>query len=263
LRTLLLISVFLTQFAAKGQVSVLSGVYQGQSLYIQNPYLISEGKFCIDTIRVNNLDIYTNPQISAVKLHFGKEMLFTPVMVMIKHNENCKPKFINPEAILYHSSFKFDSLTVNDSLISWHSKGEKIEGLYSVEKLNGTYWQSVNTINPKGQFEGSSYVYYPEFDQGGNRFRIKYSLPDNRYIYSQEVELFYYADQITFSPKSVIDQMTLSQYADYKIMDSKRNVILSGSGQVVPLRKLKRGDYFIYLEGATESSAGTFQFNKK
>lgn len=263
MRTLLIISFFLSQFTAKSQESVLSGVYQGQNLYIQNPYLVSEDKFCIDTIRVNDQDIYTNPQLSAVKLHFDKEMLFTPVMVKIKHNENCKPKFINPEAILYHSSFKFDSLTLTDSLIRWHTKGEKREGLYNVEKLNGTYWQSVNTIKPKGQFEGTSYVYYPEFDQGGNRFRIKYSLPDNRYIYSQEVELFYHTQPITFSPKSVIDQMTLSQYADYKIMDSKRNVLVSGSGKVIPLRKLKRGDYFIYLEGATESSAGTFQFNKK
>ncbi|MEQ6119750.1 hypothetical protein [Reichenbachiella sp. MALMAid0571] len=263
LRYLLLILVFLVQHAVNGQKTVLSGVYQGQSLYIQNPYLVSEHKYCIDTIIVNKQDIYINPQLSAVKLDFGKEMLFAPVMVMIKHKENCKPKFINPEAILYHSSFKFDSLVVNDSLIRWHTKGEKLEGLYSIEKLNGTYWQVMNTIKPKGQFEGADYIYFPEFDKGGNRFRIKYSLPDNRYIYSGEVEMFYFAKPITFSPKSVIDEMVLSQYADYQIMDLKGNVIVSGSGKVIPLRKLKRGDYFIYLEGDTESSAVTFPFNKK
>lgn len=263
MRYLFLVLGFLIYSAAKGQKAVLSGVYQAQSLYIQNPYLISEQKYCIDTISINKRDIYVNPQLSAVKLDFENEALFTPVIVMIKHNRNCKPKFINPEAILYHSAFKFDSLVANDSLIRWHTKGEKRNGLYSVEKLVGTSWQVISTVKPKGQFEGAEYAYFPEFDQGGNRFRIKYSLPDNRYLYSEEAEMFYFADPITFTPKSVVDNMTLSQHADYQIMDLKGNVILSGSGRVIPLRKLKRGDYFIYLEGDTESSAGTFPFNKK
>ncbi|MFT7036563.1 MAG: hypothetical protein ACJA2S_005095 [Cyclobacteriaceae bacterium] len=263
LRYLFFILAFVIQFTAKGQETVLSGVYQGQSLYIQNPYLISEGNYCINTISINKQKLHLSSQLSAVKLNFEKIILFTPIIIAIQHKENCKPKFINPEAILYHSSFKFDSLAVNNSLIKWHSKGEKLEGLYGIEQLNGSGWQVINTIKSKGQFEGTSYVYYPKFDQGGNRFRIKYSLPNNRYIYSDEVELFYFAEPITFSPKSVTDNMTLSTYAAYIILDSNKNIILSGSGVIIPLKKLKKGDYFIYLEGDTESSASIFQFNKK
>ncbi|MFY0652925.1 MAG: hypothetical protein JXQ96_12860 [Cyclobacteriaceae bacterium] len=254
MRYLLLISLILSLFTAYGQETVLTGVYQGHSLYIQNPYDAETDKFCIQSISVNKKEIDLNLRLSAIKLNFSKVDLFTPVIVKINHADSCKPKFINPEAILFHSSFKYDSLFISDSLIRWHTKGDKREGVYTVEKLaGGGYWNEVSTIKAKGEFEGADYVYFPLYDEGGNKYRIKYSLPNGRFLYSEEMEIFHFNDPITFSPKSVTDKITLSRPSDFQIMNSDGEVILSGSGRVIPLRRLKKGDYMIYLDGYTDS----------
>ncbi|MFY0652990.1 MAG: hypothetical protein JXQ96_13190 [Cyclobacteriaceae bacterium] len=255
--------VSLVHFTAVSQQTVLSGVYQGKNLYIQNPYLIEENKFCIDSISINQKNIDLNMQHSAINLNFENEKLFAPVLVLINHKNNCKPRIINPDAIRFHSTFRFDSLVARDGLLMWYSKGEKTNSYYCVEKLFGTNWQVVSTVKSKEIFEGTNYEYQPEIEQGGNIFRIKYALRDGRHLHSNEIQMFHFENPITFSPKSVKDKMTLSRHADYQIMDMKGNIVASGSGKIIPLRKLKMGDYKIYLEGETESSAATYVFNKK
>jgi hypothetical protein len=256
-RTILFSLFLLSQVNLKAQETVLTGVYQGHSLYIKNPYEPEIDKFCIQSITVNKKKIDINLRLSALKLNFKNEDLFTPIIVRIKHDEGCKPKFINPESILFHSSFKYDSLFISDSIMSWHTKGDKREGVYIIEKLAEGYWDEVATINSKGEFEGADYVYFPSFKPSGNKYRIKYSLPNGRFLYSEELEVFQFDDPITFSPKSVSDKITLSRYSEYEILDMEGNLIVSGAGRVIPLRKLKKGDYMIYLEGYTD------RFNKK
>ncbi len=235
------------------QETVLTGVYQGNSLYIKNPYDAASDSFCIESISINKKNIQTDFKLSAIKLNFKDVGLFTPVVVKIKHKENCKPRFINPEAIRFHSSFKFDSLAITDSLIQWHTKGDSREGNYILEKLQGDYWQEITTIQAKGDFEGANYIYFPDYTEGGNKFRIKYTLPDGRYLYSSEMEVFFYKEPITFTPKSVTDKITLSRHSEFQIMNAEGEVILSGAGRVIPLRRLKKGDYTIYLDGYTDN----------
>lgn len=253
MKKFLLVFILFFSFGLKAQETLITGVYQGHSLYIKNPYNKELGKFCINSIKVNHREIDIDLKLSALKLDFKEWDLFSPVVVRVYHDEVCKPRFVNPEAILFHSSFKYDSLFISDSLIMWHSKGDKKEGLYTIEKLADDYWEEVSTIRAKGDFEGADYIYFPEYDVGGNKYRIKYSLPNGRFLYSKELEIFHYNEPITFTPKSVTDIITLSRYSDYEIMDLEGNVILSGSGKVIPLRRLKKGDYMIYLEGYSDN----------
>lgn len=252
-RKFLLIVILFSQFTVKGQETALTGVYQGNSLYIKNPYDAATDQFCIESISINKKEIDLDLKLSAIKLNFKNVDLFTPVAVKIRHKEGCKPRFINPESILFHSSFKFDSLFITDSLLMWRTKGDSREGVYLVEKLADSYWDEVSTVNAKGDFEGADYVYFPSYDEGGNKYRIKYSLPNGRFLYSQELEIYHYNEPITFSPKSVTDKITLSRHSDFEIMDAEGNVILSGSGREIPLRRLKKGDYRIYLEGYSDT----------
>ena len=246
---------FLVQMSAWAQETALSGVYQGHNLYIRNPYIAETDKFCIESVSINKREVVDiDLRLSAIQIDFQKIDLYAPVLVKIQHGDSCKPRFINPEAILFHSNFKFDSLEITDSLITWHTKGDKRAGLYTVEKLQDEYWEEVSTIRSKGEFEGADYVYFPLYDEGGNKYRIKYSIPEEgRFLYSEELELFHFNEPITFSPKSVTDKLTLSRHSDFEILDADGKTILSGSGRVIPLRRLKKGDYTIYLEGYTDT----------
>ena len=254
-KKILFISVLLfsTGITYGQKSSALTGVYKGHSLYIQNPYDRVANEFCINNVRVNGNSLNLNLKLSALKINFNGIDLFTPVAIKVEHTENCNPRFINPDAILFHSSFKFDSLYLNDSILIWTTKGDKKEGLFSVEQLNGDLWEPVEEIRAKGIFEGTQYVYFPVHHEGGNKYRIKYELPNGRFLYSKEMEFVYYHEPVTFSPKVVKDWITLSRNAEFEIVNAGGEVILKGQAKEIPVRLLKPGDYVIYIEGTSDS----------
>lgn len=231
----------------------LTGVFKGNGLYIQNPYDVTTGKFCVQSIKINGKTAHANTRLTAINVPFSDFDLYTPVSVSILHGDSCKPKIINPEAILYHSSFKFDSLVLNDSVMHWYTKGDKPDAKYYVEKLDVDRWDVVKELRSKGRFQGAQYVYFPEHNEGGNKYRIKYQLANGRYLYSMELEHYHYPESVTFSPRVVKDVINLSRAARYEIIDSDGEVILQGSGKSIPLRLLAPGDYSINLEGEVDT----------
>ena len=244
-----LLSIFLAlSLYASGQELLLSGVYKGESIYIQNPYQIATNEFCVQSVKVNGKEQGLNLNLTAVRLNFKSIDRFSPVTVKIIHGDSCKPRIVNPEAILYHSNFKFDSLVLNDSIMHWYTKGDRRDGLFKIEQLKNLYWNEVKTVRSKGRFDGAQYVFFPDHQDGGNKYRIKYELPNNRYLYSPELEHYHYPDGVSFSPRLVTDKMNLSREARYEILKNGE-VILSGVSKVIPLRRLSPGDYSIMLNG--------------
>ncbi|WP_109830715.1 hypothetical protein [Reichenbachiella versicolor] len=247
-RLFLLVLLFWT-FSLSAQELLMSGVNQGESLYIRNPYLADSGRFCVSDIYINGKKTKANLKLTAINVPFDGIQIFSPVVIRVKHDTLCKPRIVNPDAIVYHSSFKFDSVTVNDTLLHWYTKGDALGGKYEVEQLHNGLWNVVKEQPAKGKFNGARYAYFPEHYSGGNKYRVKYILPDGRYIYSFEQEVLYYPELITFSPKSVTEGITLSRAARYEILDSRGDVILQGQGKYIPLRLLRPGDYGIMIEG--------------
>ena len=245
--------LLIVSMSVHAQEIKLTGVYKGKGLYVQNPYNADSGEFCVNEILINGRKTNVNLQLTAINIPFTGFDLFTPVNITVLYKDSCTAKIVNPDAVLYHSSFKFDSLVLNDSVMHWYSKGDKEGALYYVEKLDVDRWDVVKEIRSKGRFQGAQYVYFPEYHDGGNIYRIKYELPNGRYLYSMEMEYFHYPESITFAPKVVKDKITLSRATSYEIMDEDGDVILKGKGKVIPLRRLKPGDYSIMLEGEVDT----------
>ncbi|PIB35838.1 hypothetical protein BFP72_10760 [Reichenbachiella sp. 5M10] len=249
MRYLYVVWMLVLVHVALGQDVHLTGVNKGESLYIKNPYLVDRESFCIQSIEVNGKVTQTNLRLTAIRLGFSDVELYSPVSIKISHADSCQPKIINPEAILYYSSFKFDSLVLNDSILHWYTKGDRTEGRFVVEQLSVDHWEEVMTIRAKGRFDGAQYAYFPEQKDGGNKYRIRYELPNGRYLYSDEIEYYHYPDGVTFSPKVVTDFMYLSREARFEILNSQGEIILQGTAKKIPLRRLQPGDYSIVLEG--------------
>ena len=245
--------LLLMSLGVSGQELSMTGVYKGESLYIKNPYLADKGQFCVNAVYVNGTKTTANLQLTAINIPFRGVQIFSPVKVLIHHDTLCQPRIVNPDAINYHSSFKFDSVTVNDTTVHWYTKGDAVGGKYVVEQMHNGLWNELKELPAKGKFHGARYVYFPEHYEGGNKYRIRYHLPDGRYQYSYEEEHIFYPQPVTFSPRSVTDAITLSRACSYEILDSNGDVILQGTGKVIPLRRLQPGDYGIVLEGQAES----------
>ncbi len=240
---------FLVTFLPFSQAKEISltGVYKGKPLFIQNPFHPGQNSFCIDEIYVNKVRLDIDYTLSAIQIKFDGFDLYTPVNIKILHKEVCTPIVVNPDAILFHSSFKFTDVVVNDTALIWHTKGDRPNAIFKIEKLYGNGWETVDTQPSSGLFEGSEYVYYPDFEPGPNKFRVKYEVRANRYLYSPEVEIEYYPEPIELLTTTVTRSLRISRKAEYEILDSDGNLWLTGNDKVVDVSSLKEGEYFIYF----------------
>lgn len=237
----------------------LVGVYQGKTLFIQNPYNAVKRAYCLKQIMLNNNPLSLNYQLSAIKLDFEEYDLYTPITVTIWYADTlCIPVIINPDAILFHTIFRFSDASLTDTSLTWSTKGERGIGAFEIEKLKNGTWNTQEIVKAKGIYEGANYFYLPKLEEGANKYRVKYHFPEGSrvdHLYSMEMDHDYYPEPIDFNPKSVKTRMYLSRYASYEIFNAKNELILTGEGLEIDLTKLRRGRYSIYFNG---KDPGTF-----
>jgi len=249
----------LTQDSLSNEIN-LAGVYQGKTLFVQNPYDKVSKRFCVDEILINDARAEVNYKLSAIKLDFEGFDLNTPVRIRILHKDSvCNSVIINPEAILFHTIFRFTEISLSDSALVWNTKGERGRGSFSVEKLYNGIWIEKESFDATGIYSGSQYAFYPSLEEGANKYRIKYNFPlGNRigHLYSREMDYDFYPEPVEFSPKSVKTRLYLSRSSHYEIYDEGNNLVLEGQGIEIDVRVLRRGRYVIYFN---RKDPGSFQ----
>jgi hypothetical protein len=238
----------------------LAGVYKGKTLFVQNPYNLVTKKFCVTDVLVNNEKQRINPNLSAIKIDFDGFDLNTPVQIRVLYSDSaCRPVIINPDAILFHTIFRFNDVTLTDSALVWSTKGERGMGTFIVEKLSGGIWRKEAEIEALGIYEAANYRYFPEFEEGPNKFRIRYNFPAGSrisHLYSFDAEYDFYPDPVEFSPKSVKTILYFSRFTPFEIYDANNNLVYEGKGKEIDLRMiLRRGRYTILFDG---KNPGTF-----
>lgn len=226
------------------------GVFQGKSVFIQNPYNPEIKEFCIDRIYVNDRPLKINYNVSAIKVDFINNDLYTPVKILIvSRDSTCQPLILNPDAIRFHTSYKFKSINLSDSALVWKTEGERETGTYQVERLQDGLWTLEAEVPAKGQFEEARYSYEATLEEGTNKFRIKYLFGNGRYLYSPELDYEFYPEPVSFQPKRTSDEIILSRPSQYEIYDQGGKMILSGQGSTIDVSFLYPGDYVIYFDG--------------
>ncbi len=266
-RITLLLAIFLTlsisalsQDAAKVVQTNLAGVYQGKTLFIQNPYDRSSRTFCVEQILINGEPLILNYKLSALKLDFEGFDLYTPVNISVVHSDTvCSPIIINSEAVLFHTIFRFTSISLSDSSLSWTTKGEIGVGSFSVEKLENGFWNEKAVVEATGVYEEESYSYLPqELEEGANKYRVRYKFPEgnrNTYLYSQETDYDHYPVPVEFKPASAKTRLYLSRVTPYEIYNDSSALVLTGHGIEIDVTVLRQGRYVIYFNG---KDPGTF-----
>jgi hypothetical protein len=223
-----------------------TGVYKGSPLFVQNPYLPHLKTYCIRNIVVNDRPLKMDYDRSALVLSFESTDKYTPVTIHIEYSDStCVPVFLNPEAIAYHNIFRFDNIGISDSSVFWLTRGEDTYGRYEVEAFDLGYWEVVSTLSSEGIYGGSSYDFYPNYEEGVNKFRIKYT-SENLTLYSEEVEHVFYPEPITF--KRVENRLVLSRAATYTMYDKDNMEVLNGNAKEIDISSIPSGEYGILFE---------------
>lgn len=234
--------------AQETEFTHLTGVYQGKTLFIQNPYDSKSKAFCVKQISVNDRLLSLNYRVSAIKLDFPGVDLNVPVTIRIEHEAGCVPIVINPDAIFYHSMFSFREIALTDTALVWRTAGERVDSYYIIEKYENGVWFEVKRVEALGNFGEAQYAEMPEVDEGPNKFRIKYVYPSGDHLYSREIDFHYYREPVTFSPHKVKDEIKMSRTARYVIFDRGNKIVLSGEGSTIDVRQLPSGEYIVYFD---------------
>lgn len=266
IKVIFAISLFFPSLFAAGQEvgwykneTYLAGVYQGKTLFIQNPFNRTKMSFCVDEVRINDTRVNIDYKLSALKIDFDGFDLNTPVQIKVIHNDTlCRPVIINPDAVLFHTIFRFSAISLSDSALVWYTKGERGAGYFEVERLHNGVWMEEEIIEASGQYEGKEYVHFPNLEEGANKYRVKYTFPEGSrvsHLYSREVEFEHYPEPVEFKPKSVKTSLYLSRSTHFEIYDDGHTLVLEGQGTEIDVRVLRRGRYVIYFNG---KDPGTF-----
>lgn len=230
---------------------VITGIYNGKNLYVQNPLSSNMKDYCTREVWVNGRQIFSNPRSSAFTVnlsHLGEQ---EPVTVRIVYANGCAPKIINPQVIRTRNDFRYLTIQVDSNKLEWLTTGELESGKFFIEKLKDFQWQAVGSQEALGE-ENSRYQAAVEHHSGENKYRLKYLQGDGETFYSS-VQVYKPATEpITFAPTRVSDKIYLSQETAYEVTDARGNQLLKGNGKEIKLGHLTSGLYYLIFDNRKE-----------
>ncbi len=238
---------------------VVKGIYQGENVFVMNPFAPSGVGFCVYEVTVNG-QIATdeiNSSAFEIDLSIYNLKLGDPVTIVLKHKDGCSPKILNPEVLRPRSTFNIESIKLDkNGRLIWVTTGEMGSLPFYVEQFRWNKWIRVATVNGKGTPQMHSYSVKVHFNTGMNRFRVKQVDYTKRPRYSQVVTYNNVRPPVTFKPgngKKVSTTIYFSAPTMYEIYDYYGRLKLKGYGKEVDVSKLKPGMYFINYDNKTET----------
>ncbi len=238
--------------AQQGQEEyVISGVYNGKNLYVQNPLSSNMKDYCTREVWVNDQQVFQNPRSSAFTVNLSHLKELDPVTVRIIYVHGCVPKVINPQVIRTLNNFRYLSIQVDSNKLEWLTTGELERGKFFIEKWQENRWQPVNSQEATGK-ENSRYQAAVEHHSGSNKYRLKYLQGDGETFYSRVQTYEPAIEPVSFAPTRVSDKIYFSRETDYEVTDARGNQLLKGHGKEIKLSHLNSGLYYLNFDNRKE-----------
>lgn len=229
---------------------VLTGVYNGKNLYVQNPISNNLKDYCTESVYVNGELTFQSPRASAYMINLSHLSPKAPVEIRIRYSESCMPKIINPQAVRALTSFKYLAVNADSATLSWTTNNQQKGGKFFIEQWYGERWIPVNTLSAEP--DQARYNTAVSHSSGSNRYRIKFLQDDGEMYYSNVLEYSSSAEPITFTPSRVSDRIFLSQETEYEITDKAGKQLLKGKGNEIYVGNLSTGVYYLKIDNRTE-----------
>jgi hypothetical protein len=240
-------------FQLKADEMILKGVYQGKDLYIINPMLDIGEEYCAFEVTVNNTkfeDIINSSAfritLDYVGLQFGQEY-----EVVIKHHDNCAPKLVNPEVLKPLCTYEIASQEIGyDNILKFTTNNESGKLVFYVEEFRWGKWLEVGRLPGEGGPGSRSYAQKVYPYAGENKYRIYQIDHLGRKFYSAEMLFTVEKEAVTVTTplNKVSKEIILSAYTRFTVVNEFGEELISGTGDVVDVSNLKKGEYFLNFE---------------
>lgn len=237
-------------FAVKADEIVLEGTFQGDNLFVKNPFAPSGVGFCVYEVTVNGLTTTDEINSSAFEVDLSLYGFQTgeALTVEIKYKEGCKPMVLNPEVIKPRATFETVSIEVKNDAINWQTTKEAGSLNFEIEQFRWNKWITIGSIKGSGKVEGGIYTTPVRIHSGQNRFRVKQTDYRGKPKYSQETTITSPKPAVTFTPSRVDEILTFSAPTMYEIYDVYGGIIFKGYGKEVKVSGLQKGKYYLNMD---------------
>ncbi|MFT6717415.1 MAG: hypothetical protein ACJA0Q_002070 [Saprospiraceae bacterium] len=243
---------------------VVKGTYQGENLYVQNPFSSSGVGFCVIDVSINDQQSIDEINSSAFEIDFSSYDLFRgqSVVVKITYKDGCSPRVLNPEVLKASSTFQISTIAVSkEGLLKWTTTGESGSLPYIVEQFRWNKWVKIGRVKGKGLQGKNNYTFQTKPHSGPNKFRLKQvdHTRKPRYskvaklIRSKAPEVFITSDKdkikntLTFgSPTGAILETM------YELVNKFGVLVKKGVGSTVDFTGLDKGEYWISYDNKVE-----------
>jgi len=165
---------------------LISGVYLGKNLYVQNPSCSEQSGFSIKYVYVNGNLKVENPTTSTFELDLSGFAVNTHLEIKIIYGESCAPQLINPQVIKPKDNFNFQRIAALNDSLTWETTGEKGIHKFLVEKRTSNDWLIIQACDGQG-FTRNLYSIKLNPTSGVNVFRLKYIDGNGRSWYSPAI----------------------------------------------------------------------------
>lgn len=245
----LFIFCFFTGSLFAGEIEI-DGTYQGENLYVQNPYAESGVGFCVFEVMVNGTT--TTDEINSnsfeIDLSVFRFAIGEPVNVLLKYKEGCQPAVINPEVLAPRASFKTLDIAVKDDQLIWKTNHEAGSLPFIVEQYRWNKWVQVGAVDGKGVPGTHQYRMPVRMHSGENRFRVRQTDHNNKRQLSPEVAVERNKPEVSLASMKVEDSLVFSEPTLYEIYDIYGRIVFKGYDDSVSVKGLDRGEYYLNFD---------------
>ncbi|MBL0328621.1 MAG: hypothetical protein IPP64_04220 [Bacteroidetes bacterium] len=246
---LLLLTLFLTSLGnAFAGIIVVEGKYQDKNLYVQNGYAGNGVGFCTYEVTINGKTSTDEVNSSAFEIDFVAFAIKpgTPVIVEIRHKDDCSPKVLNPEALKPRATFEVINIEIDkNAILNWSTKNEMGSLPYIVEQFRWNKWIPVGEVKGNGAMDKNTYSFQTTSHSGENKFRVKQIGYGDLAKTSSNVTYISATGQPTYTMNKTGTEIDFSAETMYEVFDEYGNVIKRGYGNRLDISNLSKGSYYL------------------
>ncbi|MCW3102955.1 MAG: hypothetical protein JWO09_1395 [Bacteroidetes bacterium] len=242
------LAVITAATASFAGVIVVEGKYQDKNLYVQNGYAGNGVGFCTYEVTINGKTTTDEVNSSAFEIDFAAYQIQpgTPVVVEIRHKDDCSPKVLNPEALKPKATFEVVDIAIDkNGLLSWSTKNEMGSIPYVIEQFRWNKWIPVGEVQGGGKMDKNSYTFQTTAHSGENKFRVKQVGFGGIAKKSDEVKFVSTIGQPTYTISRDKSDIQFSGETLYEVYDAYGNVVKRGFGNDLNITTLSKGNYYL------------------
>lgn len=229
---------------------VLKGTYQGENIYVRNPFAPSGVGFCAYEVTVNGQ--ITTDEINSSAFEIDLSVygfnVGDDVVVTIKYKDDCLPMILNNYALQVKRPADFGPISVKNGVLKFSTTGETGSISFYIEQFRWNKWVRVGEVKGKGKNQPNSYEVKVRTHCGANKFRVRQTDGKKINKFSKEALEIVTVPAVTFKASDA--QITFSAETMYEIYDQFGGIVFKGFGSTINISSLQKGKYYLNYDNS-------------